>query len=467
MADGPAPTVAAESGLAAQTRAVVMAAEMRSGVLLSLVGAAAMVVALVFVGHTFGPLVRPAYLLAGWLAAMVLLLLIFALLAGLFVLLKPADPQVGGWRRAGAAISVGVSVMMAISPWILLPNASPALLHLMVLLYVWYLTTAVMSANAAVPISAFQVIVLTGSLAAFLLWRDVELARPFAVFLVLIAASMLVLRDLGRKAVIRAIEERLVSERAEADTRMALAAAAAERDAKTRLIAAASHDMQQPLQAASLFFENVLDAPDADARERAVAGARRAFASTRQLIAQMLDHLRLDAGVIVPEIQAVNLGSLIADVVGAHTPSARVEGLRLTAMPSRLRVEADPALLGRALGNLVANAIRHSQGRRVVVGARLSNGVATLWVIDDGQGVADTEDRRLFDDFASAPSSATGPRPGFHLGLASARRALELMGGAAGVDRRWRRGSAFYLRLGRVVIGRRDGEGGGEVCAAA
>ncbi len=466
MADGPATTVAAEGGLAAQTRAVVMAAEMRSGVLLSLVGAAAMVAALVFVGHTFGPLVRPAYLLTGWLAAMTLLLLVFALLAGLFVLRKPGDPQVGSWRRAGAAISVGVSVVMAISPWILLPNASPALLHLMVLLYVWYLTTAVMSANAAVPISAFQVIMVAGSLVTFLLWRDVELARPLAVFLVLIAASMLVLRDLGRRAVIRAIEERLVSERAGAATRTALAAAAAERDAKTRLIAAASHDMQQPLQAASLFFENALEAPDADARERAVAGARRAFASTRQLIAQMLDHLRLEAGVIVPEMQTVNLGSLIAEVVEAHAPSAQVEGLRLTAMPSRVYVEADVALLNRALGNLVANAIRHSGGRRVVVGARLNGGIASLWVVDDGKGVTDADDRRLFDDFAPGPSRDVEQRPGFHLGLASARRSLALMGGETGIDRRWRRGSAFYLRLGRGAVRRAEADRG-QLCAAA
>jgi signal transduction histidine kinase len=135
--------------------------------------------------------------------------------------------------------------------------------------------------------------------------------------------------------------------------------------------------------------------------------------------------------------------------VADQAPAALAEGIRLHAVSSSQSVKADPTLLGRALSNLVANAIRHSQGRRALIGVRRDSEAVTLWVIDDGRGVGARADTRLFEDFAHGAAVTAGSREGFGLGLASARRSLALMGGAAGLERPWRGGSAFYLRLPR------------------
>ena len=424
-----------------------MAAELRSSVALSVIGMAAVAVVLFFVKLTFTPLVRPPMLLDVWLLAMAGVVGACAISTGLFVRRAPRDEEaVKRWKPLGAAMSRALNILVAASPWILLPHAGPALLEVMMVLYVWYVATAVMVSTVAIPISAAEVAIVFGSLISFLLWTAAPSAKLLAFFLGMIGLSMIGLRSLVRRAVVRAIEERLVSERVEAALRLTLAATAAERDAKNRFIASASHDLQQPLHAAGLFFETAVGTGDAGARTQAIAGARRAFASTQALIGQMLDYLRLEAGAVTARAETVALGPLLESVTLDYDTAARQAGMRLRQVSSRLAVTADANLLSRALGNMVANAVRHARGRRVLIGARRNGGMAVIWVIDDGGGVAAGDLDRVFEDFAQG-SETGGTRGGFGLVLASARRSLDLMGGTAGLDRRWRGGSAFYLRL--------------------
>jgi signal transduction histidine kinase len=113
-------------------------------------------------------------------------------------------------------------------------------------------------------------------------------------------------------------------------------------------------------------------------------------------------------------------------------------------MPSALAVSADPALLARAIDNLVVNAIRHSGGQRLLLGARRAGDGVAIWVIDDGRGVAAGERDRLFEDYAQGAQAGPG---GFGIGLASVRRLLALMAGEAGIEPRWTGGAAFRLWL--------------------
>ncbi|HEX7945954.1 MAG TPA: ATP-binding protein, partial [Phenylobacterium sp.] len=130
-----------------------------------------------------------------------------------------------------------------------------------------------------------------------------------------------------------------------------------------------------------------------------------------------------------------------------HEPSARLAGVDIIALTSRLSARADPELVERALGNLVANAIRHAKARRLLIGARRRGGRVRLWVIDDGVGIGEVDAVRLFQDFAQGSDHGDEIRGGFGLGLASARRMAGLMGGAVGLERQWRGGSAFWLEL--------------------
>jgi signal transduction histidine kinase len=91
--------------------------------------------------------------------------------------------------------------------------------------------------------------------------------------------------------------------------------------------------------------------------------------------------------------------------------------------------------------------VRHSAGRRVLVGARRRQDRVRLWVIDDGHGIPVADRATLFDEFVQGSDHGDHVRGGFGLGLASARRMARLMGGDAGFDPKWERGSAFWLEL--------------------
>jgi signal transduction histidine kinase len=223
--------------------------------------------------------------------------------------------------------------------------------------------------------------------------------------------------------------------------------AAAERDAKTRFLTSASHDLGQPLQAARLFFDDVMDARTRPEREAAGRRVTWALDSAQELLRRMLEHLKLEAGAIAPKLQAVPVGSLIARMAEMHEPSARLAGVDIIALTSRLSARADPDLVERALGNLVANAIRHAKARRLLIGARPRGGRVRLWVIDDGVGICEGDAARLFEDFAQGSDHGDEVRGGFGLGLASARRMAGLMDGAVGLERKWQGGSAFWLEL--------------------
>jgi signal transduction histidine kinase len=260
-----------------------------------------------------------------------------------------------------------------------------------------------------------------------------EFAIPVMVFVMSFTIALLLLREVVQGWVDYAWD--------------AAQAAEAARDARTRFLASASHDLGQPLQAARLFFDQVLQSPAGPARERAVRNVRWAFDNTEHLLGQMMDHLRLESGEVEARLAPLPLGPLIARVAEIHEPAARLKGVDIDALPTRLVASADSALVERALGNLVANAIRHAKARRVLVGARRKGDRVRVWVIDNGVGIPDADRPRLFEDHVQGSNHGDEIRGGFGLGLASCRRIAELMGGSAGHEPRWRNGAAFWIDL--------------------
>jgi signal transduction histidine kinase len=439
--------VADDAGGDRHVRVAVIAAEVRSGVALSSVGMVIMTTVLVFIATTFAGIVAPLPL-GLWLAWMAGTILLWGGSVIAYFWRRPDAAAVAArWAWCGRAVQSAMTLGIAVSVWLLLPHADDGLRALMLMLFVWYVATLILASSAAIPASAVDLSLLIASAAGFVVWSRMDHWAAWLVFIVMAGVTMLGFRTLVRRAVIDALAGRVASERAEVVTRHAFAAAAAERDAKTRFIASASHDLQQPLQAASLFFESAIETGDVAARARAIAGARAAFASTQALIGQMLDHLRLEAGAVAVRCEPVALKPLLQAVAAEHDPTARAAGMRLIVVGGAVAVQADEALLCRALGNLVTNAIRHGQGERVLLAARRRGAVAELWVIDDGNGIAVVDRARLFNDYAQGSDHGGQRRGGFGLGLASVRRSLALMGGTAILEPRWTGGAAFKLTL--------------------
>ena len=417
-------------------------AEMSARVRTTLIGIVVMAGTMAFIGWEFHGIVA-APLLYGWVGYMLLVDVgLLATLALSALSWSPVRWPAERWTKFGRVFSIGFSAGVVVGVWILLPPAGPDLRMLAVLLFVWFI--AMMMMSSATLVNMVGCLALLASLLVFVVSSDMAFRWEMAVFLVSVGAALVGIRRVIWRAADDAEAARALSDRAAAVLEQGMALVAGQRDAKTRFIAAASHDLQQPLQAARLFVEQLDTLPPGPARTRALAGAGRALASSQALIGQMLDFLRLEADAEVARPRPVAVGTLLAEMAADHAATA---GMRVSAAGDVVAV-ADPVMLRRAVGNLVANAVKHSGGARLLLIARRRGGQAVIWVVDDGQGVAPGDRATLFDDFSQGAGAAPG---GFGLGLASARRLAAAMGGEIGLDPRWTGGAAFWIELPLAV----------------
>ena len=420
----------------------VRAAAIRHGARISMPGILVMSGVLVYVYVWFRSRVQSEVALDLWLLFMTGLVVFFLGAMAVFTWRKPGDAEtVAEWSKYGHWTQVGFNIGIAASPWALLVGADPLLQYFTSMMYVWYIGVATMTSNAGVPVSRWEVVLMTISLAVFALSQDTEYRIPVALLVGLIGLTMLGFRSLAQSAVVAALQAQAASARSEAATQLALAVVAAERDSKTRFIASATHDLQQPLAAAGFHFESTLN--DSLVRDRAITGVRASLASASGLIDSMLDYLRLDAGAVVPMTVPVALEPLLRAGAMQQEPAANAAGMEIRVVSTTALVIADPAILSRAIGNLLANAVRHSGGRRVLIGSRRRLGRVEIWVIDDGRGLPGGWSDWLFGDYGTGAVATAG----FGLGLASVQRQAELLGGSIALDPRWRQGAAFRLSL--------------------
>ncbi|MCW3835072.1 sensor histidine kinase [Sphingomonas canadensis] len=400
---------------------------------------------LAYVHHLFAPIVPPSPLW-GWT---IFTTLVVASMIGLplsVYLLKPDDATVVRvFAPLGKVVAVLFDLAVASSVWALLPYASEALQLLMVVFYAATISGQVISTAEAIENIVFGVVSIFGSAAIFFLLNPSPYSTPLALFLVAFGTLMVGVAIVLKVAIRSAIAARLRAEAASKDLTAALAEVNKARNSKTRIIAAATHDLRQPLQAAALFFNRV--AADAGIEQTdAVARARLAFDEAADLLDRLLDQLRLDSGVIVPAAEQLDLSDLLGRICDETTPICAASGFVLRCVPGQYHATGDPHLVLRVLRNLIHNAVRHSRGTRLLIGARRAGPMVRVYVIDDGRGIPAGHSESMFVEFAGeGPDWSTGNGSG--LGLPSSRRMAQLMGGQLEHDARWRRGAAFYLQL--------------------
>ena len=438
------PPLPDDPGLAAERRKIYVD-EARLEVRNSSVGFVVAVAAFAYIAMLGRGAVAPA-LLDGWiaLAAIVMTGWLFAL--AVFVRTKPDDDHVWrAWVPRARLLMAACDLVVAASVWIVLPALGGAPVYLAILTYILFVMFQAVASTTATEIMSFALVTIFGSLCIYALTRAPEYGVEIASLLAVFGSTIYAVRRFLRRAIHDALSARLRAERSEAALGVALSEVAGQRDAKARFIAAAAHDLQQPVAAAALYFDAVQGVPD-DARAQAKRGGDSAFASVQTLLVSMVDHLRLEAGGMVARPQSNSLHAIVDRVVLAHSPAAQRAGLALRGIAATATIVTDADLVVRALGNLVGNAVKHAGANRIVIAARVRGDAAEVFVLDDGRGVADLSEATLFDDYAQGPQRGEG---GFGLGLASARRIAVLLGGTLDVDRRWTRGAAFVLRLPR------------------
>ena len=228
---------------------------------------------------------------------------------------------------------------------------------------------------------------------------------------------------------------------------LALAKSAAERAnaAKTRFLAAASHDLVQPISAARLFVAARdparLDA-EADALMRNVEGSLNA---AERLLSALLDISRLDAGALPVRREHVPLRDILGPLAAEFSVLAQERGLRLRARSSRHVVHSDPGLLRRILQNFLSNAMRYTEKGGVLIGCRRAGRELRIEVWDSGPGIDPARQHEIFEEFRRLHShDALGER-GMGLGLAIAERSARLLGHTIGLRSVPGRGSVFWV----------------------
>ncbi|MGD0722560.1 MAG: NahK/ErcS family hybrid sensor histidine kinase/response regulator [Roseiarcus sp.] len=198
---------------------------------------------------------------------------------------------------------------------------------------------------------------------------------------------------------------------------------------KTRFLAAASHDILQPLNAARLYSSALNEAAGAGAADEHAALARNVDASleaVEEILSALLDISRLDAGATRPEISDAPIGEILGQLEIEFAPMARAKGLALIFVRSSLGVRTDRRLLRRLLRNLVANAIKYTPSGRVLVGCRRRGDALRIEVWDTGIGIPRAEQKAVFEEFQRLDQGARAA-PGLGLGLSIVQRLARVL----------------------------------------
>lgn len=217
--------------------------------------------------------------------------------------------------------------------------------------------------------------------------------------------------------------------------------------AKTRFLAAASHDLRQPMHALSLFASEQNRIADTPAQQKLASQTGQAIDMMRVTLDALLDISRLDMGSIQPQFRPVPLASLFNRLAATYQPLAAEAGLQLRFRASRSPVTSDPALLERLLGNLIANALRYTPAGRVLVGTRRLGGTLRIEVWDSGIGIAPEHLDNIFEEFYQVGNEARESQGGMGLGLSICRRLAQLLSHTLTVHSIPGRGSVFRLTL--------------------
>ena len=246
--------------------------------------------------------------------------------------------------------------------------------------------------------------------------------------------------------------ERRVHERTEQLTRLntelARAKAGAEQAniSKTRFLAAASHDILQPLNAARLYVTSLIERQGNSETSQLVGNIDASLDAVEEIIGALLDISRLDTGAMKAEFVSLRIDDILRQLEVEFTPLAHSKGLRLDFVHCSMAVQSDHRLLRRLLQNLVSNAIKYTLEGRVLVGCRRHNGQLRIDVYDTGIGIPASKQQAVFQEFHRLDQGAKVAR-GLGLGLSIVERIARVLNHKVEVDSTVDRGSHFSIEV--------------------
>ena len=220
---------------------------------------------------------------------------------------------------------------------------------------------------------------------------------------------------------------------------------------KSRFLAAASHDLRQPMHALGLFVGELHSRLDTQDQRKIANKIEESVEALSSLLDSLLDISKLDAGIVIPQIQGVDIDALIKRLAQDFVSVAQRKNITLRVRSMHAMVLSDPVLLERILLNLLSNAIRYTpQNGTVILACRKRGDDLRIEVRDNGIGIPSEEQQNIFREFVQLANNARDRSKGIGLGLAIVDRLSKLLHHPLSLRSAPNRGSTFAITVARV-----------------
>lgn len=217
--------------------------------------------------------------------------------------------------------------------------------------------------------------------------------------------------------------------------------------AKSRFLAAASHDLRQPLQTLALLQGLLAKMVQGDAAHKLVDRLDQTLSAMSGMLNTLLDLNQIEAGTIRAEVTAFPINELLDQLREEFTYNAQAQDLSLRVIPCGLSVCSDPHLLGQMIRNLLSNAVKYTETGKILVGCRRHKGTLSIEVLDSGVGIPDEELNAIFGEYHQLDNVARERSRGLGLGLSIVRRLGEMLNHKVRVHSQPGRGSVFSIEV--------------------
>jgi signal transduction histidine kinase len=219
--------------------------------------------------------------------------------------------------------------------------------------------------------------------------------------------------------------------------------------AKSTFLAAASHDLRQPVHALGLLAGALRGISMASEGYKLVDQIESSTNAMDGLFTALLDISRLDAGVVEVHRRPLAIIPLLDRIVRDHRDEASAKGVELVLKPSGATVDADPVLLERIIRNLISNAVRYTDSGRIVVGCRRRGSMLRIQIWDTGRGIPSDQQEKVFQEYYQLGNAERDRSKGLGLGLAIVRRLIKLLNCELKLRSQPGRGSCFEISVPR------------------
>ncbi|MDQ6969425.1 MAG: hybrid sensor histidine kinase/response regulator [Mariprofundus sp.] len=383
-----------------------------------------------------------------WLACMAAILLAQTWMLFQFRQLTADDSSIHFWARLFALGSGLNGVVLGVLPWIVM-DASSAFIVISLIVMICGMVSAAIGTNSAYPMAFFafatpSILMLDARLA---IEEDLVAYAPL-LLIYFIAASMASMhfsrlvngsieKGLQNKALLKALEVK--KEEAERANRQ-----------KTRFLAAASHDLRQPIHAIDLFADVLEQKLKTGEQQQLLSKMRDSVGAMASLLDSLLDMSKLDAGLVHVERRSFVLATLIFNLQEEFLQQANDKYLQLNiaidAAPlEHCIIDSDPALLENMLRNLLSNAIKYTATGTITLRCKRQDDHYALSVEDSGIGIAAAEQGKIFDEFYQIDNPERDRSRGLGLGLSIVKRLCLLLGHDLSFTSEAGRGSCFSI----------------------